>query len=366
VREGVVIMAFSFHAEKVKSKQTLINYCKHNFRTAKKYSNQDINLHMSKNNMVLHTHNNQDILKVLDDRLNLVHDKIRDDAVLCLDFIVSADKEFFDTLTIDEQKQYFKNSLDFLNEKFGADNLLYAVVHFDETTPHMHIAYVPLLVKQRKGKDIFCLSAKEFLTPIILKNIQSDMPKFLNSKKFNVKRGREHSKAKHKTVVELKLEAQEQNEIKKALNNAFQRELEQEKARTERLNAELQQQLQIAEQRNLTLSNSVLDLQREKARTERLYEQLQQELRQATDKDKDLFRKQGDELVATARGLHELNERIQVNKGMIASILEVIANVLYHSKLIDTEQFNAIIERVDELVGYVLSRIFGNGKNMNK
>ena len=51
---------------------------------------------------------------------------------------------------------YFAMALDFIAERVGKQNILSAVVHMDEKTPHMHLCFVPITPE---GK----LSAKYFL-----------------------------------------------------------------------------------------------------------------------------------------------------------------------------------------------------------
>lgn len=68
----------------------------------------------------------------------------RKDASFIASFVISASPEEMSTLTPDQQKAYFETAKDFLDDYFGDDMLLYADVHNDEETPHMHIGYVPI------------------------------------------------------------------------------------------------------------------------------------------------------------------------------------------------------------------------------
>src|SRR5699024_704524 len=42
------------------------------------------------------------------------------------------------------QKQFFEETYDFLSERYGEENVLAGVVHNDETTPHLHFAFMPV------------------------------------------------------------------------------------------------------------------------------------------------------------------------------------------------------------------------------
>ncbi len=52
--------------------------------------------------------------------------------------------------------RFFQMAADFLTHRVGRDNIVSAVVHMDERTPHMHLTFVPLTEDNR-------LSAKEIL-----------------------------------------------------------------------------------------------------------------------------------------------------------------------------------------------------------
>ncbi|PKD96697.1 MobV family relaxase, partial [Macrococcoides caseolyticum] len=82
--------------------------------------------------------------------------KIRSDAVKHIDGIITSDDKFFEQKSDSEIKDFFKNSLEFLEKEYGRENLLYATVHLDEKVPHMHFGFVPLTKDGR-------LSAKEML-----------------------------------------------------------------------------------------------------------------------------------------------------------------------------------------------------------
>ena len=46
----------------------------------------------------------------------------------------------------DEQiKQFFELSYKFLSERYGEQNVISAYVHMDETTPHMHFLFIPIV-----------------------------------------------------------------------------------------------------------------------------------------------------------------------------------------------------------------------------
>ncbi|MDE7453204.1 MAG: plasmid recombination protein [Clostridia bacterium] len=69
------------------------------------------------------------------DALTLKH-KIHSDAILMNSFVIGSDGEFFKGMRAWGQHAFFENSTRFFMEKYGYENMLPAVVHVDETTPH--------------------------------------------------------------------------------------------------------------------------------------------------------------------------------------------------------------------------------------
>lgn len=114
---------------------------------------------------------------------NVVTDKaIRKDAVVVSSFIVTSDKEFFKGMNELEQRNFFKESYEFLSKRYGERNIVYASVHLDEKTPHMHMGIVPVTEDNR-------LSAKSIFTRKELINLQDDFHNHITSKGFDLERG---------------------------------------------------------------------------------------------------------------------------------------------------------------------------------
>jgi hypothetical protein len=61
----------------------------------------------------------------------------------------------------DEHERFFNESYAFLCKKYGEKNVVSAWVHMDETSPHMHFAFVPVVIDKKKGHEK--ISAKEAL-----------------------------------------------------------------------------------------------------------------------------------------------------------------------------------------------------------
>lgn len=103
----------------------------------------------------------------------------RQDVNVMCTWIVSLPKDF----PADKQEQFFKESYDFLKSRFGVEdgrNIISAYVHLDESNPHMHFCFVPV-VKDKK-KDRWKVSAKECVTLTELKGFHKALEEHLEGK----------------------------------------------------------------------------------------------------------------------------------------------------------------------------------------
>lgn len=192
--------------EKMKS-DNLVGIGNHNQRRFSTHSNKDIDVSKS--------HLNYDILdKVksyktdIEGYINANKSSkraVRKDAVLVCEWIITSDSEFFESMTPADTREYFQTAIDFFAERYGSKNLMYAQVHLDERTPHMHLGIVPF---DKDNK----LTAKTMFDREALQDIQNELPRYMNERGFKVERGRAGSEAKHLTVQEYK---DVQKEIKK-------------------------------------------------------------------------------------------------------------------------------------------------------
>ena len=73
--------------------------------------------------------------------------KVRKNAVLSVNLVFSASPELFKSKS--KTAAWEKATFDFIVKEFGVENIVYAVVHHDETTPHMQVSVIPV---DPKGK----------------------------------------------------------------------------------------------------------------------------------------------------------------------------------------------------------------------
>ncbi|MBA5973538.1 plasmid recombination protein, partial [Leuconostoc mesenteroides] len=77
----------------------------------------------------------------------------------------------------EQQSAFFEATTNFLNERYGQENAVAAVVHYDETTLHLHYAFVPVVFDDKKSR--YKVSAKEVLTRQDLQTFHEDLDQHL-------------------------------------------------------------------------------------------------------------------------------------------------------------------------------------------
>ena len=162
-------------------------------------------------------------MEIINERLSVLElkRKIRSDAILMNSFIVTSDGEFFKGLPPWEQREFFRDCAEFFSDKYGEENMISAVVHMDETTPHMHLNFIPINQERLSSKSLFDRQK--------LAQLQTELHESIG-KKWGLQRGTEGSQAKHLSTVEFK--------AKKIIEGAEHREREIDE-QTEKKRAEL-------------------------------------------------------------------------------------------------------------------------------
>jgi len=122
----------------------------------------------------------------------LLPEKRRKDAVLAVEYVMTASPEWFDKATPEQEKAFFQRSLQWLADKYGADRIVTASIHRDEATPHLSAFVVPLTQDKR-------LSAKEFIGS--RDKMRADQTSYAGRvADLGLERGIEGSKATHQTI----------------------------------------------------------------------------------------------------------------------------------------------------------------------
>lgn len=143
-------MFYVMRIEKRK-KQDVSGIQRENNRAAAEYNNQ-VDRERSGLNVPLIQSNNwmQDIRA----EIERAGARTRSNSVVALDTLYTASPSFFEGKTREQTEDFFRDCLQFHQRQFG--HIISAVIHYDETTPHLHIVSVPLTADGR-------LSAREIV-----------------------------------------------------------------------------------------------------------------------------------------------------------------------------------------------------------
>jgi hypothetical protein len=174
----------------------------HNQRERESHTNPDIDDDRSHLNYDLVNPEPVDYNKKINERIServTTGKAIRKDAVKVASFMITSDKGFFDKLGDSKEKEFFKSAYEFFSSRYGKENLVYASVHKDEKTPHMHLGFVPITEDGR-------LSAKDFFgKKLQLVKLQDDYYAHMKENGFDLERGLSSDK-KHLETTKFKHE----------------------------------------------------------------------------------------------------------------------------------------------------------------
>lgn len=161
--------------------------------------NKSIDPNMTYLNYNLAPERNKKQNEILKDRLSEVKCLKRKDVNVICSWVLTLPKSF----PSEREKEFFEQAYKFLEERYGKKNVISSYVHKDETTPHMHFCFIPVVRDKRTGKEK--VSAYELLTRKELMKFHPDLDKHLE-KYFGFEVGilNEATKNGNRTVAELK------------------------------------------------------------------------------------------------------------------------------------------------------------------
>lgn len=179
--------------------------CGHMFahfdRSAENISNENLDRTKTDLNYNLATHQLMKQGDFVKKRCSEVHCQNRKDVNVMCSWIVTAPKD----LPVQEQKQFFQSSYDFMQQRYGKENVISAYVHMDEIQPHLHFAFVPVVYDKKKER--YKVSAKEKVTRYDLQTFHSGLENYLEKElghEINVLNGA--TKEGNKSIDELRRE----------------------------------------------------------------------------------------------------------------------------------------------------------------
>jgi len=130
---------------------------RHNERRKGEYkSNPDIDVSRSHDNYHLVAPPDCRYSDFIKERIAEVGCKTRKDSVTMVETLITASPEFMEPMSEREERAFFAHAVGFIKETIGDANIISAVVHKDEKTPHLHLCFAPITKDGR-------LSAKEIV-----------------------------------------------------------------------------------------------------------------------------------------------------------------------------------------------------------
>ncbi len=175
-------------------RDNLAGLYKHNERKNTNYSNKDINKNSSIKNYSLKQCNTtySNAIKKLQQENNLQGRIIKTTNIAC-EFIITSDKEFFDAIGIDETKRYFQTAYDFVAnyKNLGEKYIISAKVHMDESTPHLHLVFVPVIhTKDKQGNTIDKIACSQYWKgKDSYRQLQDKFYSYMTENGFDLERG---------------------------------------------------------------------------------------------------------------------------------------------------------------------------------
>jgi hypothetical protein len=145
--------------------------------------------------------------------------QVRKNSVRFVDTLITSSPSYLQGLPGREIRRYFETALGFFKERVNEKNIISAVIHVDEKTPHMHLVFVPITNDDR-------LSAKDIIGgPAGCRKWQDDFFKNMSSEFPGLLRGKDAELTGRKNLTPQKYKAvADKGSIREQLNTF--RELE--------------------------------------------------------------------------------------------------------------------------------------------
>lgn len=168
-------------------------------------------------------HENSHDISTKDEAYRAIENRIPEDrrknAVICVEYMITASPEFFKDNTREVQDQYFDDAKQWLVDRHGEENVITTSIHRDETSPHLIAYVVPMAWNEKQQKQT--LNAREYLGGRQkLSAMQTDFAKSVGHH-YALERGVERSGATHTTVKEFYANIQKPLAVKKDIEKAI-------------------------------------------------------------------------------------------------------------------------------------------------
>ena len=201
-------MSYAIVRNEKYKRENLKGIYRHNERRNKNYSNKNIKQELSYLNYSLKDckHSYEKEFELIREKYNL-KGQIKTVSNIVCEYIITSDKEFFNSIGAEETKRYFETAYKFVcgYKNLGEQYILSAKVHMDEETPHMHLVFIPVVHTQdKKGNNIDKIACSEFWKEKdSYRQLQDSFYKYVKANNFNLERGKEEARV-HLSVEEYK------------------------------------------------------------------------------------------------------------------------------------------------------------------
>lgn len=134
-------------------------------------------------------------------RLDEIYVFNRSDVITMASWVVTLPKD----TPKGQEEIFFKLVYNFLEERYGKENVVQAIVHKDETTPHLHFCFVPV-VEDAKHEQGFKVCYDQRIPRAEYRNFHPALEKYLHDHGMNVKikTGITYRQGGNLTVAQLK------------------------------------------------------------------------------------------------------------------------------------------------------------------
>lgn len=192
-------------------RENLKGIYRHNERRNKNYSNANIDKEKSYLNYSIKSpqYSYEKEFDLMREKYKL-KGQIKVVSNIACEYIITSDKEFFETIGEEETKRYFETAYQFVTQykDLGEQYIMSAKVHIDEETPHMHLIFLPVVhTKDKKGNDIDKLACSEFWkAKDSYRQLQNAFYNYMVSNNFELERGlpKEETGREHIDLKEYK------------------------------------------------------------------------------------------------------------------------------------------------------------------
>lgn len=142
------------------------------------------------------------------DQLKSEKKRVQKNSVITYSNIITIPESAAKEMSNDQMHDYFKTCHDYFVDRFGKENVLSSKIHLDESTPHMHLHFMPI------DKETGRLQARTTMNKAALNEIHDEIPERLRAKGFDVVRGSGEKTKQKLDIHQYKAKLDLEKEIK--------------------------------------------------------------------------------------------------------------------------------------------------------